>query len=189
MADGIFNGLKKTYNIQQLSLTQLTRRNNPEEERAYQKEYYKQNCEYLKKQARMYHTNNKDKHSAVALLWRQKNTVKIKEYRSRPEVKIQAKKNTVNNNKRVKMQVLNHYGSECGCCGIDILEFLSIHHMCEEMGREHRRNKIMGTSLYRWIIRSNFPKGFKTMCMNCNHAMGRRNSDGMCPHHRIKGGM
>ena len=35
--------------------------------------------------------------------------------------------------------------------------------------------------LYSWIKRNNFPKGFQTLCMNCNHAKG---DSSKCPHQK-----
>ncbi len=42
----------------------------------------------------------------------------------------------------------------------------------------HNRS-ITGSKLYNWLKRNNFPKGFQTMCINCNFAKGMF---GVCPH-------
>ncbi len=35
-------------------------------------------------------------------------------------------------------------------------------------------------SLYRWIIKNNFPEEFQILCFNCNS--GRHINGGICPH-------
>jgi hypothetical protein len=72
---------------------------------------------------------------------------------------------------------------QCKCCKTDILEFLSIDHI-NGGGIQHR--KLIGgngAGFYRWLIKNNFPEGFRVLCMNCNHALGRC---GYCPHHGLE---
>ena len=81
-----------------------------------------------------------------------------------------------------KIRVLSYYSNgkpQCSCCPEDRLEFLTIHHI-KGGGTKHRT--IVG-NIYAWIVKNNFPPGFKTMCMNCNHSLGRF---GYCPHHPEK---
>lgn len=73
---------------------------------------------------------------------------------------------------------------ECICCGEKIYEFLTIDHSNND-GAEHRRKDKLrsGTMMYHWLIKNNFPKGFKVMCFNCNLAKG---FFGECPHKKVK---
>jgi len=187
MADGIFNQsiLKKTYNTQ-LTSSILLPRKNKEDDRIYFKKYYWKHKEQIKEHQKLRHSLNREKDNERNRGYRLKHLEERKIYEQRPDIKQRSKERSIRINKETKIKVLNHYGLSCVCCGIDIIEFLSIHHMDAELGREHRRNKIMGSVFYGWLIKNNFPKGFKTMCMNCNHAMGRRNSDGICPHQRVR---
>jgi hypothetical protein len=74
-----------------------------------------------------------------------------------------------------KYRVLEVYGLSCQCCGDEHFEFLTIDHI-EGGGAAHRRKV---HNFYSWVIRNNFPPGFRTLCMNCNFADGKY---GYCPH-------
>lgn len=80
-------------------------------------------------------------------------------------------------NKKIRTEVLAHYGGQCACCGEDNYEFLQIDHInCD--GAEHRRftNRAV---IHHWIKRNGFPEEFRVLCANCNISMGIY---GYCPH-------
>lgn len=84
---------------------------------------------------------------------------------------------------RLKQRVFNAYGGcVCICCGEKHMEFLSIDHIKQD-GATHRKeingSARNGANLYRWLVRNNFPSGFRVLCMNCNFAIGHF---GICPH-------
>ena len=79
------------------------------------------------------------------------------------------------------MEVLNYYSNgsmSCNCCGERELEFLSIDHIDND-GYKHRKTQGLGTGLYKWLRRNEFPKGFQVLCMNCNFGKWKK---GVCPH-------
>ena len=83
----------------------------------------------------------------------------------------------------LKKQVLGHYSNgelKCVCCGFAEIDGLTIDHIegRKKMGHDKKRR---AQTIYAWIKRNNFPKGFQTLCMNCNHAKGRL---GKCPHEK-----
>jgi hypothetical protein len=86
-------------------------------------------------------------------------------------------------NQKLRHTVLVHYSGglppACSCCGEKHDEFLSIDHINND-GADHRRMIGGGNTMYRWLIKSNFPPGFQVLCMNCNFAKGH--SSGGCPH-------
>jgi hypothetical protein len=82
---------------------------------------------------------------------------------------------------RRKAKVISAYGNKCVCCGLDDIEVLSIDHI-NGGGTKHRRNVGLGTNFYRWIIKNNFPIGFRTLCLNCNISLG---THGKCPHNHL----
>lgn len=89
---------------------------------------------------------------------------------------------------RLKELTLSKYGSVCGCCGEADSTFLSIDHINND-GAQHRReleseNVSSGESFYRWLRRQDWPKGYQTLCFNCNH--GRFINGGICPHEEIR---
>jgi hypothetical protein len=80
-------------------------------------------------------------------------------------------------NRRVKAEVLRYYGESCACCGESRYEFLAIDHI-NGGGLKHRREEGF-KSIYGWLKRKGFPEGFRTLCANCNSALGYF---GFCPH-------
>lgn len=80
---------------------------------------------------------------------------------------------------RLKNEVFAAYGGPvCNCCGESTIEFLTVDHINND-GADHRR-QIGQTSLYRWLRKNDYPKGFQILCMNCN--WGKRVCGGICPH-------
>jgi hypothetical protein len=84
---------------------------------------------------------------------------------------------------RVKIVVLEHYSGippKCACCGETHTEFLSVDHI-KGGGVRHRKALRMrgGIVFYRWLVRQNFPDGYRVLCHNCNQAIGFY---GFCPH-------
>jgi len=83
-------------------------------------------------------------------------------------------------NKNQKKLIFDHYGNKCGCCGESNLIFLELDHI-NGGGHQHRiKLRKQGVTMYRWIIKNNFPEGFQTLCSNCNR--GRYKNGGICPH-------
>lgn len=76
---------------------------------------------------------------------------------------------------RRRTKVLAAYGSACACCSESSVPFLTIDHI-NGGGTAHVR---MVGDLYAWLIRNQFPAGFRVLCFNCNMAVGAR---GYCPH-------
>ena len=74
------------------------------------------------------------------------------------------------------------YGGHCECCGEDRFEFLAIDHI-NGGGGKHRKELGSGAAIPRWLIKNNFPPGFRILCHNCNMAMAIY---GECPHQRDK---
>jgi hypothetical protein len=82
-----------------------------------------------------------------------------------------------------KKQAYDHYGRKCVCCGEEHVEFLSIDHVYGK-GAAQRKELSNGKGMYKWLIDNGFPEGYQVLCMNCNHARGRKGGDGLCPHER-----
>lgn len=87
----------------------------------------------------------------------------------------------------VRRDTFAHYGPEgrpeCTCCGEANFEFLGLDHI-DGGGRQHmlRINRPGGTTFYYWLRKRGWPDGYRTLCNNCNHALGHY---GYCPHHRL----
>ena len=78
---------------------------------------------------------------------------------------------------KIKLKVFNHYGMSCNCCGESIFGFLTIDHVNGKASMNHDKS-MKGKKLYIWLIKNNFPRGFQTLCWNCNSGK----SNGVCPH-------
>lgn len=80
--------------------------------------------------------------------------------------------------KQLRQALFRGYGSKCVCCGETELAFLEIDHV-NGGGSKHfkMRNAV---TLYRDIIRANFPNVYQILCSNCNR--GRQRNGGICPH-------
>lgn len=76
--------------------------------------------------------------------------------------------------------VLEHYGRRCSCCGETRNEFLCVDHVNGGGIRHRKDNNIHGgEGMYRWLLKNDFPDGFRILCHNCNLARGIY---GYCPH-------
>lgn len=122
---------------------------------------------------------NHDQNLSRARKNRRTREERIEYYRKNPN---KFKKYHKTYREKLRLEVLIHYGGnppKCACCGEPHLEFLSIDYIHGD-GRKHRR-KIGNSSisLYRWLIKNNFPEGFQVLCMNCNCAKAWY---GICPH-------
>jgi hypothetical protein len=84
----------------------------------------------------------------------------------------------------MRLLVLQHYGGKCACCGETEYKFLAMDHI-NGNGNKHRKEiGSGGKTLYRWLVKNNFPEGFQVLCHNCNVAKGLY---GICPHQERKG--
>ena len=77
-----------------------------------------------------------------------------------------------------RAEVLAAYGNSCTCCGEARPVFLTIDHI-DGGGTAHRKKLGgSGTTMTRWLLKNECPRGFQVMCFNCNNAKFR----GGCPH-------
>lgn len=85
----------------------------------------------------------------------------------------------------IRNEARKRYGSACRCCGEENRAFLTIDHINND-GASHRREVGVGMSFLLWLRKNNFPKGFQTLCFNCN--IGRHLNSGICPHRLLAAG-
>lgn len=92
-------------------------------------------------------------------------------------------------NRAKKVEVLVRYGGPvCTCCAERQIEFLTLDHVGGSGGRHRRelfgKNSSDGVNFYDWLRQNDYPQdiGLRVQCFNCNHASGRRDSEGACPH-------
>lgn len=139
---------------------------------------------------REYYIKNKEKIDAYRKEWKLKNRdhvlemarIASKKWRLANIDKV--KKARYITRDRLRTDVLNAYGHQCRCCGIENKEFLAIDHI-NGGGNAHRRSlhlKASAQTMYTWLRKNNYPKGFQVLCHNCNSA---KSYYGGCPHKNI----
>jgi hypothetical protein len=169
--------------------------------RKYRRKQYKKNGDEERTQRRGWYTKNRERELVRGHNWREAHPDRIKEYQKNWKEKYPGRKNELarkayykNHESRLKrdqelrkerrLRVLTHYCTHiplcCACCGENNYEFLTLDHI-DGGGTKHRKTlKITaGKDFYAWIIRNDFPVGYRVLCMNCNFSFGVW---GYCPH-------
>lgn len=123
----------------------------------------------MKEYRHQYYLANKAKSNAQSKAWMEKNRETHKEWRKLWSRDYRYKK---------KIEVINHYGGKCNCCGESEIYFLTIDHI--EGGGNIHRKKIGTKSMTYWLKMKKFPQGYQVLCFNCN--CGRSINKGICPH-------
>lgn len=141
----------------------------------------------IRQKARNYRNNlkyrlkNRDKINAFCrLAWKNnRDGIRTKKKRRRQQYSKYYRMRLKQQRRAKKILVINVYGGECACCKERNLEFLTIDHI-HNNGAEHRKAVHYG-SLADFLIKNNFPLGYRVLCMNCNFSKGQW---GYCPHKR-----
>jgi hypothetical protein len=144
----------------------------PEQRRAYHVEYRKNNVEKERARAKRYYQKHREEIKERTALWRQN-----------PEVLQMLHQRRVETSRRLKIEVLTHYGNgkfACVQCGENRFPCLSIDHM-NGKGFEHRQqlghNRAGGAKIYRWLKEQAYPGGYQTLCMNCQWSKKYENKE------------
>lgn len=163
--------------------------------RAYAKAFYESHREQLNNQKKTHYYLHKEEYRAYHQSQiEQKHAYDKLYYQSHKEKKKLTSKNRYKVNSelikrkmhrydvRIRMEVINHYGNKCACCGELNIEFLAIDHI-NGGGNKHRRELKLssGTAFYNWIIKNNYPDTLRILCHNCNTSLGLY---GYCPHNK-----
>jgi ferric-dicitrate binding protein FerR (iron transport regulator) len=130
---------------------------NPEAAREANRGRYSANSEAHREANRRWRAANPEAHREANRRWYSANSETARE-----AMRKDARRRHAGN----REAVLDHYGRACVCCGST--EKLTIDHVNGD-GAEHREQIGHGsTVLYRWLVASGFPEGFRVMCMPCN---------------------
>lgn len=81
--------------------------------------------------------------------------------------------------RKVRLEVFQHYGQRCTCCGESNLAFLTLDHINND-GKQDRES--YRGNFYFQVKKRGFPKTLQVMCWNCNQA---KRIYGVCPHQSI----
>jgi len=135
------------------------RQKHSEEQRIHAQKYYQENKRHIAEYYRRYYQEHKEQ---IKERWR----------KYRQEHKEQVGSSHRESIRRLKEEVLRHYGNgELACvnCGFTDIRALSIDHI-KNNGVEERRKlgkKGSGYRFYRWLKSHDYPEGYQTLCMNC----------------------
>lgn len=115
-----------------------------------------------------YRAQNKDRLLAYARSYREANRASIRAKDAVLRDVNREARTASDRDSRVRNRglVFDHYGRVCQC-GCSNPQYLTIDHV--HGGGKAHRDQIGGssTSLYKWLVRNNFPIGFRTLCFNC----------------------
>lgn len=75
-----------------------------------------------------------------------------------------------------RLQILEHYGGKCACCGETESKFLSLDHINNDAANDR---KMYGRASWQVAIQKGMPNTFQVLCHNCNLAKGFYK---VCPH-------
>jgi len=79
-----------------------------------------------------------------------------------------------------KSDVMRHYSGEpphCVMCGESRLICLSIDHVNGGGTKHIKKIGGGGSTLYSWLRKNNYPKGFQVLCMNCQFVKREMNQE------------
>jgi hypothetical protein len=83
---------------------------------------------------------------------------------------------------RVKLDVVEHYGGKCWCCGESESAFLTLDHVNND-GADHRREitggRKRGANMWDWAQKNGYPDRLRLACFNCNCVLQVQDT---CPH-------
>ncbi len=72
----------------------------------------------------------------------------------------------------IKLDVFKHYSNgkiECAICKCDDYRVLNIDHIGGGGLKERRKQNLDGGAVFfRWLIKNNYPEGYRVLCRNCN---------------------
>lgn len=128
----------------------------------------------------------REKNLAFNTIHREEIVQHAREYRKSERHKKWVKQNRDRTNersreskRRLRIAVLEHYGTVCACCEEQREVFLDIDHIEGGGTKWRREDGHSGNAFYRWLRKNDYPSGFRTLCRNCNwatHLLGK------CPH-------
>ena len=125
-------------------------------------------------QSREYYLLHRDERLAYHAKYRNEN---------RDKVRAASRKSNKLLNLKEKVAALLYYGGgEMACvkCGFNDIRALSIDHIYGG-GKAHNRsihNGKLGGHFYHWLKKNDYPKGYQTLCMNCQWIKRSENNEG-----------
>lgn len=150
-----------------------------------QRRYRKLHPERAKESTYRYRLKNPDVPRLATKRYRERHPDKVKESSRKYEREKRDKEKHTRQYKerrhKYKYDCFKHYSNgtmNCARCGIDIFDVLTIDHI-NGGGRKMSREIGIGDGkgghrLYIYLVKNNFPEGFRVLCFNCQHLEAKR---------------
>lgn len=134
------------------------------------KEWYRNNTERGKNNAKLAYQSNRQRYIDNAIRWN----------REHPERRSEIARNW---RWKEREMIIEAYGGVCVCCGETIPEFLTIDYANNDGAAKRKqlpKSKQGGAGFYRYLRELGYPKDeYQLLCFNCNFA---KQHFGVCPH-------
>jgi len=134
------------------------RKEHREEFKEYQRNYRKRHPEEVKRSEKKQREKHKKNNQRYMKLY----------YQEHKERLLRLRKDW---RRKLKEEVLTHYGGgklACVLCSENDVDCLTIDHIKGGGNKQRRALKLSNTTtFYHWLEDTNFPKGYRTLCMNC----------------------
>jgi len=130
-----------------------------------------------KEYAQRYYQEHKEEQKAYREAHKEERSIYMKGWYSKNKIEQQNRARLYR--EKLRIEIIQHYGGKCICCGEIEITFLTIDHI-NGSGRQHRKSLGGANRFYLWLKRNNFPEGFQVLCMNCNWS--KRMNKGICAH-------
>ena len=130
----------------------------PTNDKEYAKDYRRKNRKEIVKYNRAYVDSHRELYRKATRKWYWNNKEKARE-------------NYRKNSEGLKLYIFGRYCKgailKCAHCSVVDIDVLCLDHI-NHCGIVRRRIQGVGSNLYRWIIRHDFPPEFQILCANCN---------------------
>jgi hypothetical protein len=147
--------------------------------------------EYHKEYSKNWKNKNRLRFREQQQAWRDKNKDKTHDYQqkyywaNREKEIIRIMQGNKKRYRKQRLEVIEHYGRICACCGENRTQFLGIDHI-NGNGNKHRKELRAGhhRNIVEFLIKAGYPEGYRVLCHNCNLSIGFY---GFCPHQLERG--
>lgn len=160
---------RKAHKKQDYEIKKKWRKSHPEIVKKSKQKWYETHKEHVLEQQKKRYKAHPENQKKKAKAWYQSHkeqAIKAALKRNQTEKGIERRKKY---DQRIKLDVLTHYGNgipKCVLCGHARLTSLSIDHI-NGGGCKHKKEVVKGKNFYCWLIKNNYPEGFRTLCLNC----------------------
>lgn len=85
---------------------------------------------------------------------------------------------------KLTLEILDHYGWICRCCGEREPMFLTLDHSAGGGNIDRSEIRKEKHDWYKQVIDLGFPDDLQILCYNCN--LGKSRNGGICPHNEVE---